>query len=86
MWPKKIPTFALGSQGRGSKVSSRPWGLGLQDTKEHTKNSNFFLGGDKNGAFGIPVVAQWLMNPTSIHEDMVSIPGLAQWIEDPAVP
>jgi len=28
---------------------------------------------------GVPVVAQWVKNPTSIHKDVSSIPGLAQW-------
>ena len=30
---------------------------------------------------GVPVVAQWVKNPNSVHEDAGLIPGLAQWIQ-----
>ena len=35
---------------------------------------------------GVPIVAQWLTNPTRNHEVEGSVPALAQWVNDPALP
>ena len=34
---------------------------------------------------GVPVVVQWLTNPTGNHEVVGSVPALAQWVNDPAL-
>ena len=48
---------------------------------EGKKKSDF-----KKNILGVPVVAQWLTNPTRNHEVAGSVPALAQWVNDPALP
>ena len=40
----------------------------------------------KTVSAGVPVVAQWLTNPTRNHEVAGLITGLDQWVKDLALP
>ena len=40
----------------------------------------------KRGTRGVPVVVQWLTNPTRNHGVAGSVSGLAQWVKDLVLP
>ena len=35
---------------------------------------------------GVPIMDQWLTNPTRNHEVVGLVPGLTQWVKDLALP
>ena len=55
-------------------------------TEKYIKDNQHKTLISKPGKDGVPVVAQWLTNPTRNHEVAGLISGLAQWVKDLALP
>ena len=54
------------------------WLHGLVREREKYTDNSSAGDGQKTQVPGVPFVAQWLMNPTRIHEDEGLTPGLTQ--------
>ena len=54
------------------------------------KQGEQYYGSDRGllglNKLGVLVVTQQVTNPSSIHENAGSTPGLAQWVKDSALP
>ena len=64
----------------------------MEVTEKHRRQAqekgqipSFVTGSLKSTKLGVPVVAQWLTNPTRNHEVVGSTPALAQWVNDLAL-
>ena len=63
-----------------------PYATGAALEKAKRQKKKIKLKKKFNRNFGVPVVAQWLTNPTRNHEVVGLVPGLAQWVNDPVLP
>ena len=60
-----------------------PTSLGIAAEMEQEENGNPGMENTLKSIFGSSHFGTLEKNPTSIHEDVGSIPGLAQWVRDP---
>ena len=96
MWPSLSPSHPQLQGGQGQCLSSVPGATGremqlpLQKAphlpQELVRGQEEGLEPHLNHLWGVPVVACWVKNLASVHEDTGSILGLPQWVKDLVLP
>ena len=76
---------SLGSLTPGPTLSAATLTIALAEL-QRTSALTLYVSRFSKAEPGVPVVAQWLTNPTRNHEVAGSVPALAQWFNDLALP
>ena len=79
-------TETLQARREGQEIVKALKGKNMQPRILYPARISFKIEGEIKIFPGVPVVAQWLTNPTRNYEVVGLIPGLAQWVKDMALP
>ena len=85
-WEEKDGQRRLWNSSRGYRRRTKRGGSPEGLHRKYFYNEDVIESTLKTTNRGVPVVAQWLMNQTRNHEVASSIPGLAEWVKDLALP